>query len=61
MVWSSPLQIALSVYWLHKQLGNAIFAGLAVIILAIPLNFIITMKKLEESSSTSESPHDPQF
>ena len=44
MVWSSPLQIALSVYWLHKQLGNAIFAGLAVIILAIPLNFIITIK-----------------
>ena len=44
MVWSSPLQIALSVYWLHKQLGNAIFAGLAVIILAIPLNFAITIK-----------------
>ena len=44
MVWSSPLQIALSVYWLHKQLGNAIFAGLAVIILAIPLNFVITIK-----------------
>lgn len=44
MVWSSPLQIALSVYFLYKQLGHAIWAGLAVIILAVPLNFVITIK-----------------
>ena len=44
MVWSSPLQIALSVYFLYQQLGHAIWAGLAVIILAVPLNFVITIK-----------------
>ena len=44
MIWSSPLQIALSVYFLYQQLGHAIWAGLAVIILAVPLNFVITIK-----------------
>ena len=44
MVWSAPLQIALSVYFLYQQLGHAIWAGLAVIILAVPLNFLITIK-----------------
>ena len=44
MIWSSPLQIALSLYFLYQQLGNAIWAGMAVIILAVPLNFVITIK-----------------
>lgn len=37
-VWSSPLQIALAVYFLWKELGPAVLSGLALMILLIPLN-----------------------
>ena len=44
MVWSAPLQMGLSIYFMYRELGNAIWAGLAVILLAIPLNFLIAAK-----------------
>jgi hypothetical protein len=36
MVWSAPLQIALSLYFLYLQIGVSVLAGLAVMILFIP-------------------------
>ena len=44
MVWSAPLQIALSLYFLYQQLHDAMWAGLVVMILAVPLNALITIK-----------------
>ena len=37
-LWSSPLQIAGSLYFLYNTLGLSILAGLGVMILIIPLN-----------------------
>lgn len=36
MIWSAPLQIALSVYFLWQQIGPAVMAGVAVMIFFIP-------------------------
>ena len=36
-VWSSPIQIALSVYFIYAELGWAIFVGFGIMILAFPL------------------------
>jgi len=43
-LWSAPLQIALALYFLWAQLGVAVLAGLAAIILLIPANGVITSK-----------------
>jgi ABC-type multidrug transport system fused ATPase/permease subunit len=42
MIWSSPLQISLSIFLLWKYLGAASLAGLAIMMTAIPLNVIFT-------------------
>jgi len=39
--WSAPLQIALALYFLFAQLGPAVFVGLGIMILLIPINWII--------------------
>jgi len=41
MIWSAPLQIAIAVYMLWRLLGISTLAGLAVMIVLIPLNGII--------------------
>jgi ATP-binding cassette, subfamily C (CFTR/MRP), member 1 len=48
-IWSAPLQIALSIYFLWQVVGVAALAGLAVMILMIPINAVIArrMKKLQ--------------
>ena len=38
MVWSAPLQITLSVIFLYQTMGPSVFAGVAVMILLIPVN-----------------------
>ncbi|CAG5119030.1 unnamed protein product [Candidula unifasciata] len=43
-VWSSPLQIILSLYLLHSYIGVSMFAGAAFLILLIPANGYITVK-----------------
>ncbi|CAB3223734.1 unnamed protein product [Arctia plantaginis] len=47
-VWSAPLQITLALYFLWKQLGPSVLAGMAVIIVLMPLNgyFAGMQKKL---------------
>ena len=38
MLWSAPLQIGLSLYFLYRELGVAIFPGIGLIIALIPFN-----------------------
>ncbi|XP_054263384.1 multidrug resistance-associated protein 1 isoform X4 [Macrosteles quadrilineatus] len=38
MIWSAPLQISLALYFLWQTLGPSVLAGLAVMIVLIPIN-----------------------
>jgi len=51
MTWSAPLQICIAVYMLWSLLGVSVLAGLAVMIVLIPVHAVIaTMsKKLQVS------------
>ncbi|XP_041078301.1 ATP-binding cassette sub-family C member 3-like isoform X2 [Polyodon spathula] len=44
MLWSAPLQIILALYFLWQNLGPSVLAGVAVMVLLIPLNAAIAMK-----------------
>lgn len=44
MLWSAPLQIALALYFLWGLLGPSVLAGLAVMIVLIPVNGFIANK-----------------
>uniref|UniRef100_A0A0K8SLI1 ABC-type glutathione-S-conjugate transporter n=1 Tax=Lygus hesperus TaxID=30085 RepID=A0A0K8SLI1_LYGHE len=44
MVWSAPLQISLALYFLWQTLGPSVLAGLAVMIILIPVNGVIANK-----------------
>ncbi|XP_049538582.1 multidrug resistance-associated protein 1 isoform X7 [Anopheles darlingi] len=41
MIWSAPLQIALALFFLWQILGPSVLAGLAVMIILIPVNGVI--------------------
>ncbi|XP_030383704.1 multidrug resistance-associated protein 1 isoform X7 [Scaptodrosophila lebanonensis] len=41
MLWSAPLQISLALFFLWQQLGPSVLAGLAVMIILIPVNGFI--------------------
>ncbi|RXG67820.1 Multidrug resistance-associated protein 1 [Armadillidium vulgare] len=51
MIWSAPLQIGLSLYFLWEILGASVLAGLAVMIILIPINGYIAnqQKRLQIS------------
>ncbi|XP_053980762.1 multidrug resistance-associated protein 1 isoform X1 [Hylaeus volcanicus] len=42
MIWSAPLQIIIALYFLWDILGPAVLAGLAVLLILIPINILIT-------------------
>eukprot|EP00095_Tigriopus_kingsejongensis_P010546 maker-scaffold349_size200065-snap-gene-1.33 protein:Tk10546 transcript:maker-scaffold349_size200065-snap-gene-1.33-mRNA-1 annotation:"multidrug resistance-associated protein 1 isoform x1" len=44
MIWASPLQIALAMFFLWDILGPSSLAGLAVMVLMIPLNAVVAQK-----------------
>ncbi|KAM5135322.1 ATP-binding cassette sub-family C member 3 [Mantella aurantiaca] len=44
MLWSAPLQICLALYFLWETLGPSVLAGVAVMVLLIPINAFIAMK-----------------
>lgn len=44
MIWSAPLQISLAIYFLWGILGPSVLAGLAVMIILIPVNGVIANK-----------------
>ncbi|XP_009998357.1 PREDICTED: canalicular multispecific organic anion transporter 1 [Chaetura pelagica] len=43
-LWSSPLQIILSIVFLWAELGPSVLAGIAVMVLLIPLNALLVAK-----------------
>ena len=46
LVWSAPLQIVLAMFFLWQELGPSVLAGLAVMILMLPLNaFLATFQR----------------
>ncbi|CEP10034.1 hypothetical protein [Parasitella parasitica] len=49
--WSGPFQIVIALYLLWKTMGPSIWAGVSVLILAIPLNMLIakTMRKYQKT------------
>ena len=53
MLWSSPLQICIAIWMLWNELGAAVLAGVAVMILLIPINGIIAgfSRKLQVSAT----------
>ncbi|XP_054614670.1 multidrug resistance-associated protein 1 [Dunckerocampus dactyliophorus] len=44
MIWSAPLQVVLALYFLWQNLGPSVLAGVAVMILMVPVNAFIAMK-----------------
>lgn len=44
MIWSAPLQISLALYFLWELLGPSVLAGLAVMIILIPVNGVIASR-----------------
>ncbi|KAJ8319362.1 hypothetical protein KUTeg_004453 [Tegillarca granosa] len=44
MIWSGPFQIIISIYLLYDTLGYSIFAGVAIMIILIPINAAIAKK-----------------
>ncbi|XP_063042992.1 multidrug resistance-associated protein 1 isoform X2 [Engraulis encrasicolus] len=44
MIWSAPLQVVLALYFLWQTLGPSVLAGVAVMVLMVPINAVIAMK-----------------
>ena len=44
MLWSSPLQIAIALYFLWQTLGASVLSGFLVMVLLIPINGAIAAK-----------------
>ncbi|XP_042361797.1 multidrug resistance-associated protein 1 isoform X2 [Plectropomus leopardus] len=44
MIWSAPLQVGLALYFLWQNLGPSVLAGVAVMVLMVPVNAVIAMK-----------------
>ncbi|XP_051905539.1 multidrug resistance-associated protein 1 isoform X2 [Hippocampus zosterae] len=44
MIWSAPLQVVLALYFLWQNLGPSVLAGVAVMLLMVPVNAFIAMK-----------------
>ncbi|XP_053766774.1 ATP-binding cassette sub-family C member 3 isoform X2 [Desmodus rotundus] len=46
LLWSGPLQIILAIYFLWQNLGPSVLAGVAFLVLQIPLNAVVATKML---------------
>ncbi|XP_077172136.1 multidrug resistance-associated protein 1-like isoform X2 [Paroedura picta] len=44
MIWSAPLQVIMALYLLWLNLGPSVLAGVAVMLLLVPVNAVIAMK-----------------
>ena len=42
LLWSAPLRIILLIYFIYRELGPSVFAGVAVMIILIPINWYFT-------------------
>ncbi|KAI9139662.1 multi drug resistance-associated protein MRP [Paraphysoderma sedebokerense] len=45
ILWSGPFQISLALYFLYQNLGYSIFAGVAIMVLMIPINGAFARKQ----------------
>lgn len=50
LIWSAPLQISLALYFLWGVLGPSVLAGVAVIVILMPMNGL--MAKYQQSLQT---------
>lgn len=41
-VWSTPLEVCVAIYFLYVAMGVSTLAGVAVMLLLIPLNIVIS-------------------
>uniref|UniRef100_A0A8C6UP06 Multidrug resistance-associated protein 1 n=1 Tax=Neogobius melanostomus TaxID=47308 RepID=A0A8C6UP06_9GOBI len=49
MIWSAPLQVVLALYFLWETLGPSVLAGVAVMLLMVPVNaFIVAQMKSKD-------------
>jgi hypothetical protein len=46
-LWSAPLQVIIAMFQLYNELGNAVFGGLGLMILFIPMNLLVARKVKE--------------
>jgi len=42
--WSTPLQVSLALWMLWSQIGASVLSGVAVMLLLLPVNSLITMQ-----------------
>ena len=58
MAWSVPLQMGVSFYLLWQQLGIATLGGIAVMILLMPVNGVVTgfLRKYQVNHTKTLSP-----
>ncbi|NXJ75097.1 MRP1 protein, partial [Trogon melanurus] len=51
LLWSAPFQVIMAVIFLCKELGPSVLAGVALLLLVIPINALVAakMKKLKKS------------
>lgn len=54
LLWSCPLQIVLSIVFLWLELGPSVLAGLAVMVLMVPINGLLATKARKFQVSSSE-------
>lgn len=56
MLWSSPLQILIAIYFLSVTMGISILAGVGVLVLLIPLNLLVTRQARKQQVVTDLVP-----
>jgi ATP-binding cassette subfamily C (CFTR/MRP) protein 1 len=44
ILWSGPFQMSMAIYFLYQSLGPAVFGGVAVMVLMIPINAVLASK-----------------
>jgi len=54
LLWSSPLQIIVAIVFLWLELGPSALAGLAVMVLMVPINGLLANKARKFQVSTTD-------
>uniref|UniRef100_A0AAY4BSE5 Multidrug resistance-associated protein 1 n=1 Tax=Denticeps clupeoides TaxID=299321 RepID=A0AAY4BSE5_9TELE len=57
MIWSAPLQVILALYFLWQNLGPSVLAGVAVMVLMVPVNAVIAMKTKTYQRNENRTKH----
>ena len=57
LIWSAPLQIGLSLYFLWAQMDVAVLGGVGIMIIMIPLNAYIARKTRKQQVLQMKVPH----